>query len=254
MRYQKIEMKIWNDKRFNSLSMEAQLLFFYLLTSPHSNIVGMYVLKEGYAMEDVKVKFKKCIEELEEKGMVMRDSQTGLTLIVNFFKYNSFQNQAQLFSAVERITAMPYVDALYKKLYEVLDEIPENDKGTTRQLMAPLGDIISKYSLKAGEEFKPHEPSKKEQKEKEKIFYGKFVKLHPTLEYEALIAEFGKPCTEDFIKRLNIYIGAKRKHYASHYYTILQWIEKDKREGKFQYPEENKSGKPLTGRDKLKQL
>ena len=51
-------------------------------------------------------------------------------------------------------------------------------------------------------------------------------------EYKKLIDKFGNYGTEDYIERLNLYIGSKGVKYKSHYMTILNWARKNGYEGK----------------------
>lgn len=70
---------------------------------------------------------------------------------------------------------------------------------------------------------------KKEIKNKEKIIKEKFydfVFLTET-EHRTLNEKYGKTRTDEFITRLNNYIGSKGTKYKSHYHTILNWINKD---------------------------
>ena len=54
MRYQAIHSHIWNDEKFQSLTPRQQLLFLYILTCPYGNLLGMFVLKKYYILEDLK--------------------------------------------------------------------------------------------------------------------------------------------------------------------------------------------------------
>jgi hypothetical protein len=46
-------------------------------------------------------------------------------------------------------------------------------------------------------------------------------------EYQKLIDKLGKKMTDDYIERLNNYIGSVGRRYKSHYYTILVWTRKE---------------------------
>ena len=69
----------------------------------------------------------------------------------------------------------------------------------------------------------------KEKPTKEK--FSEFVLLKQE-EHEKLIEKFGEKETTQMIERLNNYIGSSGRRYKSHYHTILQWAEKDKKENK----------------------
>jgi hypothetical protein len=76
-------------------------------------------------------------------------------------------------------------------------------------------------------------PNAKERKGKDikgkdiKIKYLEFVLLTPE-EYTKLIVDFGQEGADDYIARLNDYIGSKGDKYKSHYHTILNWARQDK--------------------------
>ena len=39
-RYRKVDTRIWNDAKFNSLSEKRKLVFFFLLTHPNLKMIG----------------------------------------------------------------------------------------------------------------------------------------------------------------------------------------------------------------------
>ena len=59
-----------------------------------------------------------------------------------------------------------------------------------------------------------------------KSLYLEYVKLTDD-EYKKLLDKLGKSKLDDYIERLNNYIGSSGKKYKSHYHTILNWIKKD---------------------------
>ena len=69
----------------------------------------------------------------------------------------------------------------------------------------------------------------KEKPTKEK--FSEFVLLKKE-EHEKLVERLGEEGTKKMIERLNNYIGSSGRRYKSHYHTILQWAEKDKKENK----------------------
>lgn len=64
---------------------------------------------------------------------------------------------------------------------------------------------------------------------KEKIIKEKFhdFVFLTEIEHRTLNEKYGKTRTDEFIARLNNYIGSKGTKYKSHYHTILNWINKD---------------------------
>ena len=58
-----------------------------------------------------------------------------------------------------------------------------------------------------------------------------FVKL-TCAEHEKLVSKLEEKTCQEYIERLNNYIGSKGKKYKSHYHTILNWYNKDQKENK----------------------
>ena len=90
-RYRKIEVRMWNDRKFRSLGDSAKLAFILLLTHPDTNQLGFIRARPvslacdlGWhpnAMSD-------AIQTLSQLGMVMSDEEAGLMYIPNFLKHN----------------------------------------------------------------------------------------------------------------------------------------------------------------------
>ena len=91
MRYQAIEGKIWFDDRFCSLTPMQQRLFFYLLTCPHGNWLGIFVLKPAYAQADLSYKtqseYMKDLNGICKTEMVFYDKENNVLWVKNLIKY-----------------------------------------------------------------------------------------------------------------------------------------------------------------------
>lgn len=125
MRYQKIHSQIWHDEKFMQLSPESQRLFLYLLSSPHSNSIGLYVINKMYICADLKMtlpQLKKPFDELIQAGLIMYDDSVNLILIVNHLKHNKIENEKQALGAKKIIETLPK-----SKLYqEVIIQLPKH--------------------------------------------------------------------------------------------------------------------------------
>ena len=109
-RYQNIEVKIWHDEKFISLSPDGKLLFLYILTCPHSNALGAYVLKKGYIAEDLKwstAKVSQTLSELFRKGFVTYDETTSVVVVDKFLKHNPPGNPNQCKNLVILFYGLP---------------------------------------------------------------------------------------------------------------------------------------------------
>ncbi|MCP4986583.1 MAG: hypothetical protein GY928_11175 [Colwellia sp.] len=143
MRYQYITSAIWHDPKFIKLTPEAQRLFLYLLTCPHGNIIGMFVLKEGYACADLQVlnkAFRKDLASLCEH-FILHDQNNQVIIIKQFLKYNKLTNTNQKKAALTRLEELPKSLILidYLRTCEGLSEVL--DEGVIEGLSKDLGNI-----------------------------------------------------------------------------------------------------------------
>ena len=138
--YARIQTRIWNSATFQGLSDDARLLWFYLLTCPHNNLLGMYVLKEGYALEDLGWPSKRFAKPLGEllavpltdgsNGLACYDESTKVMLIKNYLEHNPLENPNQVKAGIKIINELPnttlfqqfkqIVEGFGKPLYEPL--------------------------------------------------------------------------------------------------------------------------------------
>lgn len=131
-RYQKIESKIWHDEKFKKLSDDAKILFLYFLTSPHSNILGAYVLPKEYIIADLKWSSKrlsKPFAELLKSELCFYENSTELLLVANHLKHNPIENPNQAKSAAKSLNDLPkssifqYLKLLDKPFLKPLTEL-----------------------------------------------------------------------------------------------------------------------------------
>lgn len=102
--YTKIESIIWRDAKFQKLTVEARLAFIYLLTCPHRNILGLYVLPEDYAASDLgwtQAKFRAAVSSLEQACMVSRTNE--FVLLVNYLKHNAPENPNSIKAGIDKL-------------------------------------------------------------------------------------------------------------------------------------------------------
>ena len=109
-RYIRIATKFWQDEKARRLSDDAKLLYLYVLTSPHSNMAGYYVLPKPYVVYDLQwlpERLDKALAELLHQGLIKYCKQSDVVLIPNFLKYNPIQNQNQAKGAARRVAELP---------------------------------------------------------------------------------------------------------------------------------------------------
>lgn len=109
-RYIRIASKFWTDEKTIKLPEDARFLFLYLLTSPHSNMVGYYYLPKLYACHDMgweMERFTKAFTKLLEERLIYYCDTTSVILVPNFLKYNPIQNKNQAIGAVKAVQELP---------------------------------------------------------------------------------------------------------------------------------------------------
>ncbi|MBW1706590.1 MAG: hypothetical protein JRJ86_15720 [Deltaproteobacteria bacterium] len=146
--YSKIQNHIWHSKTFNQLSDNAKFLWLYLLTCPHGNLVGLYVLKSGYAQEDLGwtlKKFNKAFDELLTvplsngcRGLIKYDAENSLVLIKNYLEHNGLRNPNQIKAGVKKISDLPH-SPLFQDLKQFIEQLSKQlGKQSYEQLIKQL--------------------------------------------------------------------------------------------------------------------
>ncbi|MBQ9406730.1 MAG: hypothetical protein IJU37_08375 [Desulfovibrio sp.] len=109
-KYRKIAPSIWNDAKFRTLSDNARLVFFLLLTHPQTSAIGtLRAYPQGLAPEmgwSLNV-FCQALGELQNQGMVICSEQDGLLWLPNFMKYNAPESPNVLRSWVGSLDQCP---------------------------------------------------------------------------------------------------------------------------------------------------
>lgn len=142
--YGKIKTCIWGDEKFQRLSVDTRLLFIYLQTSPHSNLIGCFRLPIGYVMADLgwaEAKAKASLAEALRYGLIKRCDKTGWTFIVNFLEHNQFESPNVAKTALKVIESIP-TDLPFYSLF--IKELAEHGK------WVPEGYAKAKLSLTVG--------------------------------------------------------------------------------------------------------
>ena len=110
MRYATVHTKMWQDNKFRSLDQPTRMLFLYLLTSPHGNMIGYYYLPKAYIVADTGMDARQvegAVQTLQQLGMVLYDDDSQMILLKQFLKYNPISNENQVKGAVQLIKELP---------------------------------------------------------------------------------------------------------------------------------------------------
>jgi hypothetical protein len=136
--YCNVSRRIWNSPLFRGLSPEAQRLFLYIITCPHGNMIGCFVLRPGYAIDDLQLqdreRFREPLGELLLKGLIDYDPETEIILDTEHFEKNPLYNPNQITAAIKKVNDLPRT-FLFSRLVGILENI---DKRLPKPLYEPL--------------------------------------------------------------------------------------------------------------------
>ena len=114
-RYRKIDVRIWNDRKFRLLSDNGKLAFILLLTHPDTTQIGTIRTRVSNLADELgwsNDAMSHAILEAKSKGMIDADEKAGLMVINNFLKYNAPSSPNAFKSWCELIDLMPECDLL----------------------------------------------------------------------------------------------------------------------------------------------
>lgn len=125
--YGKVFKKIWRNERFRSLSEDGQSLFLYLVTSPHSNVIGLFLIAIEYMASDkgwTIERARKALADLELAGFVKYDKETCVLLIPSWFEHNPFTSGNQVKKGLAELSEVPKTPLL-QELKAIINAKPE---------------------------------------------------------------------------------------------------------------------------------
>jgi len=141
--FTKIDELMWKDIKFKKLSIDSKLLFIYLLSCQHRNVLGLYNLPKYYIQGDILYpieRVSKGLDELSNNGFIRYDEGSETVLVNNFLKYNPMDNINQVIGAAKVLKTIPKTPLFYN----LLDNIKDSDIKRSDE----LSKAINKY-LKA---------------------------------------------------------------------------------------------------------
>lgn len=127
--YRNVSQYFWQDSKVvDDFEPEDRYFYLYLLTNPHTNILGCYEISFKQMMDETGLsrdKVKELIKKMqEEHKVIIYDYETKEVLIKKWSKYN-WTKSDKLLIAVESV--IPYVksNSLKEKMLEILKNYKE---------------------------------------------------------------------------------------------------------------------------------
>lgn len=238
-----VSVGFWTDSKVIDFSPEDRYFMLYLLTNPHTTLLGVYELNPkvcafelGYSVEAVKV----LLDRFENKYGLIKRSGNEIA-IKNFLRYSVNKGgkpiEDCLRREIENVKDKSLVQFVKMAVIEdkrinasvktVLDEFVYAEPVEVTQVLPaevpnPLEMPVTEFEPKEAKPSKEQEAEKKTKAEK-KVYADD---VHLTLaEYNNLIDRLGsKQAADECIEILSNYKGANGKKYKSDYKAILNWV------------------------------
>lgn len=189
-RYRKIDVRMWNDRKFRELSDNAKLVFILLLTHPDTTQIGTIRTRVSNLADELgwqRDAMSHAIQEVTLNGMIDADEKAGLMVINNFLKYNAPSSPNAFKSWRELIDLMPECDLLDRHVASLKAFVDSLSTGMRNAIPNDLMDAIKDAILRVNEQ-----PSRIQEQEQEQEIYTHTEKI----EKQSAVAEnfAGREC------------------------------------------------------------
>lgn len=108
--FRKIDVRIWNDAKFNDLSHLGKLTFLLLVTHPSMTMLGAMRATQAGLAEELKASpeaFAEAFAEVLSKGLAKADPKASCIWLPNFLRYQSAESPNVLKSWVKQVEFIP---------------------------------------------------------------------------------------------------------------------------------------------------
>lgn len=170
-RYRKIDVRMWNDRKFRELSDNGKLAFILLLTHPDTTQIGTIRTRVSNLADELgwqRDAMSHAIQEVTLNGMIDADEKAGLMVINNFLKYNTPSSPNAFKSWCELIDLMPECDLLDKHVARLKTFVDGLSVGMRNAIPNDLIDAIKDaMSRTNGQPCRTQEQDQEQEQDKE---------------------------------------------------------------------------------------
>lgn len=170
-RYRKIDVRMWNDRKFRELSDNGKLAFILLLTHPDTTQIGTIRTRVSNLADELgwqRDAMSHAIQEVTLNGMIDADEKAGLMVINNFLKYNAPSSPNAFKSWCELIDLMPECDLLDKLVARLKTFVDGLSVGMRNAIPNDLIDAIKDaMSRTNGQPCRTQEQDQEQEQDKE---------------------------------------------------------------------------------------
>lgn len=170
-RYRKIDVRMWNDRKFRELSDNGKLAFILLLTHPDTTQIGTIRTRVSNLADELgwqRDAMSHAIQEVTLNGMIDANEKAGLMVINNFLKYNAPSSPNAFKSWCELIDLMPECDLLDKHVARLKTFVDGLSVGMRNAIPNDLIDAIKDaMSRTNGQPCRTQEQDQEQEQDKE---------------------------------------------------------------------------------------
>ena len=108
--FRKIDVRIWNDAKFNELSHLGKLIFIFLITHPGMTMLGAMRATPAGLAEELQASpegFREAFDEVLLKGLAKVDQKASCIWLPNFLKYQSAESPNVLRNWAKQVEFIP---------------------------------------------------------------------------------------------------------------------------------------------------
>jgi len=121
--YGSIRTQFWIADDISHLSDQAKLLALYLLSGPHTNMLGCFRLPPGYIAEDLRWSIEvvnKALNELYDAAFINYDKKSHWLVVQQFLKWNPVENPNQAKKIVKLFSKIPMKTTIFQTIVDAL--------------------------------------------------------------------------------------------------------------------------------------
>lgn len=125
MAYGTVDRRIWNDEKFRRWPRDVRELWLYLLTCPHGNRIGTFVLDPYYAAADTQLEpdaVRSALHVLEREDRIVWDESRRVVCLKRHLQYESLRNPNVVTAAVGDLEELPTSPACFRALLAACKE------------------------------------------------------------------------------------------------------------------------------------
>lgn len=108
--YGTIHKGFWQNEELKALDADTRLLAAYLLTSPHTSMIGAFRLPDAYACEDLNwtsERLRNGFETLSRVGFIRYSESARWVWVVKFLQFNKLANPNMVKAAIKMAEGIP---------------------------------------------------------------------------------------------------------------------------------------------------